>query len=222
MNWPFQIIPQAQVPVDAGSVARGGVNPPRYFASGYYQPDHVYIAAVGAATATTAAGNIYYLPIYVWQTQTFRGMSNITALATLNLGKQALLGVYNDDSTSGGPGTLRHTFGLVTFSTISAVNTALNSVTLTPSRYWMTQWFATSVDMQRWLSVAPASGNNISADIGTTDPLNLGISPLVPVGWFATAAFASTFPASAAVPSAPLVGASSALATTCPQCYLFV
>ena len=194
MTWPN--VPTIIAPTPAhGSNLRGGVDPPLYFTSGYYQPDIGYYTG---GLATTSIGGIFFEPFYVWRPQAFRGMSVVNTSTSEN-GKVAMLGLYNDDSSSGGPGTLAHTFGQITFGTISAVTTALNTANLNRGRYWMTAWFASQCGMYR-LDIAAAAGSIgamlTSPDIGAISPS----SQRQQQGWYATTTYATTFPASAVTP----------------------
>lgn len=208
MTWPN--VPTIISPTpQSGSNTRGGVNPPRYLASGYYQTDVGYFSA---NVATTAIGSIYYEPFYVWMPQQFRGMT-VYNTSTSENGKVAMLGVFNDDSPNGGPGTLKHTFGQITFSTISAMTTALNTVGLSRGRYWGAAWFASQCGMYRLDTLSLANGNiNLAAaDL----PVIAAPAGQQPQGFYATTAYATTFPASAVAPTLILstsAGVSSALA----------
>ena len=213
MTWPNvpTIIPATPA---HGSNMRGGVDPPRYFSSGYYQTDVGYFD--GVLVATTVIGGIHYEPFYVWTPQQFSGMSVVNTSTSEN-GKVAMLGLFNDDSSSGGPGTLQHTFGQITFGTVSAITTALNTVTLGRGRYWGAAWFASQCGMYRLspFSIAAGNINLTAADL----PVMTAQSPQ-PQGLYATTTYATAFPATAVAPTGILSTTSAALSAL--AMYLYV
>ena len=216
MTWPnVPTIISPQPP--HGSNLRGGIDPPRYFASAYYQTDVGYLFG---NLATTTLGGIFFEPFYVWRPQAFRGLSVLNTSTSEN-GKVAMLGLYNDDSNNGGPGALKHTFGQITFSTISAITTALNTVNLDRGRYWGAAWFASQCGMYR-LDVSPGPNYTFlytSPDMGMLAP---GVD-MNTQGWYATTTYSTTFPATAVTATASLnCRASGAGAVSAIAMFLYV
>lgn len=132
------------------TIANAGLTGPGYISGRYYMNPFI---SQSLSTANVGANSMFFVPIYIYKTQTFTGMAYWATASTPN----ARFGVYTNNN--GVPGTLVGgteigAAAIVTGSTQDRAFTA--PVSFTPGWYWM----AILTDGTVTLTSSTSSNNN--------------------------------------------------------------
>lgn len=91
----------------------------------------------GSASFTTTATRLYYYPMYFDRAEILAGARTFNFGAG-DTGETYRVGLYFDNGSNGGPGTLAKDFGEVTLTAASALRTLANSYSMvSPGWYWI-------------------------------------------------------------------------------------
>ncbi len=183
-----------------------GIAPPKFRSGQSYLPTGY---AITGETIATGAADLYYYPFWCPTTQTFTGAKSWNQGAGDN-GETFRMGIYKDDGSGGGPGTLVIDFGQVTLTGAAALRTLASAVTLPGGQwYWFAQHFNSSMSMFGMSQSATA--------VGPTPPLQIATGYLMTtspsatlgtnyVGGFFVNTTYGALAATAVAPSAELSG----------------
>jgi hypothetical protein len=165
--------------------------------------------ADNTGTVTTTANRCYYVYWPISESRTFAGVNAYNQGAG-DSGEKFRIMFFNDDGSSGGPGTLAKDFGEVTLGAASAYQTLTSSWAASAGRYWGAIWHDSATSMYGMspfpaaTAVGSALGINNYSVIGSINDsgTNWGANAM-PVAHYVDTAYGAA-PSTAVAPTATL------------------